>query len=194
MCCKLWWNWKMFDLRSMHISCYWCMVAFSLFILISAWPELKPYVHLCFFNHPSGPTGCISAAGYHVHQVCTDIPQVGTVLWSNSPSSEETRFEACFGWSDGPSAGIKEWNGAAGILRVSLLWWCLVWLETHSCKFHCHSFSTSSFTSHLDASNGKCIIWFILSEWYWNAYPKIFHPWKSKSFEGARETSRTNLG
>lgn len=30
--------------------------------------------------------------------------------------------------------GTKEWNGAFGILRVSLFWWCTVWSQTHTSK------------------------------------------------------------
>ena len=41
---------------------------------------------------------------------------------------------------------VKEWNGAAWILRISLLWWCAVRSETYTCKYWLQLIITDSIT------------------------------------------------
>ena len=94
--------------------------------------------NLCSSFYPflflTGSFGSVPAPCYHVHQVHSDFPASGAMLWSGGTSTEETSTETCSWWHHRQNPGAEKWDGPAGVLRVSLLWWCTVRFETHTSK------------------------------------------------------------
>ena len=59
----------------------------------------------------------------------------GRMLRPDCSPTEAARPAQDAGRCHGTAYRAQEWNGLAGVFRVPLLWWHLVWPQTDPCKF-----------------------------------------------------------
>jgi len=76
------------------------------------------------------------AAGNHVHQIHSDLPSSGAVLWPDCSPTETTSPSSCSWRCHGKSSWAEEWDGQPGTLRVPLLRRCAFRSQANSCKLH----------------------------------------------------------